>query len=388
MKGYQVSKLFGLTVFVAVFALYLLAFWAVDAFRFSCRRELGSVPYSRLREGQYVYAYVDRIVVHHIKTDYLDSYVGSKNVTLMPSEHYIYTAVLEGGEMVCMAIADTEIVRQLKEFTDGRGERVEVLGQLSSYAELSLPESYYSDVDDFDRSLFLDSVYVKQRSQAAIKAGIRAKGLWGLGMLGLALLLFVTVGGWHRVSLPPFEETREYRDYLFRFSYGMEEELARKKEYLFGLIAKQQGIYKWCLLGGALVLLGNALLLWCFRWILYSSLAYYGLFVSVGMLTGGIRLTWYGFINSDLPLAKRLSECFFLDTISVKREKTSKIIGALSQRLRQEKEGEIKAPLLLREDDARENGSVQAGSGGEYGAAQAGGGKKSGSPDQYPAQTE
>lgn len=332
MKRYQVSKLFGVTAFLVGVALYVLAFWAVDALRYAGREDLESALSTGLHEKQYVYTEIDHIVMHRIRNEAGDTYTANKSVFLMPSECKLFTAVLKSGGMVGLLVSESSLAKQLESFADGRGEKIRVVGQVEK-GSLVDTEAYYADVEGFERSLLAEDLYVIQMPEKGIKAKIGAKGKAGLGILALALISFFTIGGWHRVDEPPFEDTREYRDYLYRFSYGLEKELARKKEYMSRLIREQQGIYRWCLLGGGLVLAANALLLWSLKWMVYSSAGFYGFLISVAGMILGVKFFWHGFINSDRPIAKKLSDTFLLNTLSVRREQTSKLIGLLTRKI-------------------------------------------------------
>ena len=183
-----------------------------------------------------------------------------------------------------------------------------------------------------------------------------------MGGVLLSAILFLTIGGFERIYVHPFEDSKEYKDCLFGQMYNLEERLEKEKKRREELYRELRESWKNVMLGIGLYLLGFCI-------VLASVLLAQILVVFILGVVPGLYIEvmcfdwiWIGYINSSAPFAKKISEEMAIHSASVKAEESSKMIAVLTRRVREKEEREWeerqKAWELLQEKEQRE-GDVQ-----------------------------
>ena len=183
----------------------------------------------------------------------------------------------------------------------------------------------------------------------------------GGGVL-LSAILFLTIGGFERIYVHPFEDSKEYKDCLFGQMYNLEERLEKEKKRREELYREQRESWKNVMLGIGLFLLGFCIVLASV--LLSEILVVFILGVVPGFYIEVMCFDWIwiGYINSSAPYAKEVSEQMAIHSASVKAEESAKMIAVLTRRVREKEEREWeerqKAWELLQEKEKQE-GDVQ-----------------------------
>ena len=88
----------------------------------------------------------------------------------------------------------------------------------------------------------------------------------GIGVIGLALafLCFITIGGIKRVVVPPFEDSKRYKECVRGQMYNVEEQLQREKENRDRAYFEQSESWKTALEGLGIFLFGLFITITCY----------------------------------------------------------------------------------------------------------------------------
>ena len=153
--------------------------------------------------------------------------------------------------------------------------------------------------------------------------------------------MFFSFAGIRKVYVKPFEDSKRYKDFYLGRAYRMEEEMMREEKNLKQLMEKQvlerSNMKKY-----ALGIIGSlASFLFCGYLYIFgdsgtvflSTVALYVMFAMLFVFLLMSKLFWQSFVNTDYPLAYRISDLFLLRTNSIKREEASKIIAVIRNRL-------------------------------------------------------
>lgn len=179
----------------------------------------------------------------------------------------------------------------------------------------------------------------------------------GIGLF-VSAIMFLTIGGFEKIVVHPFEDSKDYKECLFGQMYNLEERLEWEKKRRDELYQEQHESWRNVLLGIGLLLLG-------FGIVLASVLASQILVVLILGVVPGFYIeimsfdwVWIGYINSSLRIAKRDSELFQVRSTSVKIEECTKKIDVLSNRLREmeekEREGQRARDVSEEAEEAQE----------------------------------
>lgn len=163
--------------------------------------------------------------------------------------------------------------------------------------------------------------------------------IWMIGF-ALSFLCFITIGGFKRVIVPPFEDSKRYKECVRGQMYNVEEQLQKEKENRDRAYLEQSESWKTALEGLGIFLAGLILTIICYITAFFCMPLILGVFPGYFIMFMSFRWLWEGFINSSLPIAGKISEQFMIHSTSVKIEEATKLINALSKRLEEEREKE------------------------------------------------
>jgi hypothetical protein len=175
---------------------------------------------------------------------------------------------------------------------------------------------------------------------------------WFLGLvcIGISFLLFLTVGGFKAEIVPPFEDTKRYRECLLGMTNDLEVILQREKKNKEQYYQEQNTIRKTMWEGLAIFFVGiviNLISSGIDRFVFPSVLPILPIGHLAGYYVEGLGLFWVfgAYVNSRMPFAREISEKFALRTTSVKIEECSKMIAVTQNKLREQEEKQKKLEL-------------------------------------------
>lgn len=165
-----------------------------------------------------------------------------------------------------------------------------------------------------------------------------------IALLGIvaSIICFLTFGGFEKVYVHPFEDSKRYKECFFGQIYNTEDRLRKEKENLERYQKEQQESWKDARIGFGIFLAG--LVVSAFFLILAFFIPQFilGVFPGYFLMFMSYRWFWDAFINSALPIAAKISDTFLIRSTSVKIQETSKLIEVLSKNLEEEKVREEK----------------------------------------------
>lgn len=176
-------------------------------------------------------------------------------------------------------------------------------------------------------------------------------GLLAIAILFLAgaVIAFRRGFGLYTSMVTPIEQSPEYIHYTRGVHYALEQELEKRVKNKIRLEDEQRETTKFFFIGIVLAASG----IWLVRWkISYLSLSlavvfdgitklsYVFILIGVACIVAGIRIFWYWFVNSNFNVALKLSDFLTLDTYPMKIRKEIILIGAIGQRLENDKKKE------------------------------------------------
>ena len=319
MKRYQVAHLFWITLVTGFVSMVAIIIFLVKWFGFIQSPDLTVSRLDRIKPGQTFVVSADRFLVGpngYIRGIIFDGSIDEKIIITVPLEE----------KYIEVGIADLELQKKFKSYQDGRGDLFTITVQVREFPE-SDPGgvSWYDFFEGFDKnSLYLKYTFVEYSSK-----DFKIFFYVGVLFLVLSFLSFATIGGIHKVTVKPFEDSSEYRECYFGKVYHLEERLKREKENLEIYRKEQQESWKKWPIGVLLILAGSAVAFF----ILQLGGGLLGLVSAVilggYLLLAGCQCIWKCFINSGSGLAHQVSVKFLLRSTSVKMEETSKLIGAI-----------------------------------------------------------
>lgn len=165
-----------------------------------------------------------------------------------------------------------------------------------------------------------------------------------IGRIGIALavLCFFTIGGIKRVEVPPFEDSKRYKECVRGVMYNIEDQLRKEKENRDLAYLQQGDSLKTILEGVGIFFIGFLITATCYVLAFVCMPLIIGIFPGYYVMFMSFRWFWDGFINSSMPLAVKLSEKFMIHSASMKIQEATKLIDVLSKRMEEERKKEEK----------------------------------------------
>lgn len=350
MKRYSVSKHFKFTLLLIAFSVTFLILYFLQMLRYRFPTEVTAQNVRSLKNNQYVRITMDQ---------YLAEKENVSGETSTMVGYVSYMVYIGDSAYLPVGIQDKELLAALNSYSHGHGDQISFIGRVLK-REPS-PEAnyawYYRIYEKFDADLLVKDTVIYQLNEKEVQTGYKILLFFGGIGMTVALLLFFTVGGIHVTCERPFEESKRYKECVLGRIYDLEDELRKEKRALEELRQEQRETKKRVLLGTGLFFGGILIIGICYV-LAYVFLQLYfavGIYLGMYVVCMGVKWLWYAFINSDLLLAKRISELFLLRSYSVRIEESVKIVNALKKRLWESREKEQKILNEKTEDD-RESG--------------------------------
>lgn len=335
MIKYSVSKYFRFTLGCALIGVFCLFFGLTGLFRLYHATYLDMSSLNHLHAGNYVHCSVEQYFVTSYQvpesgeiryTGYVDAIkLGIGQTKKIYPCFYVYVGK---DKMIPIGILSADILLQLDTFENGCGGPIHLTGKIYRNFSKSARNSAYDMLNSKYMIIQVDETVEKTDFIFFIYVGT-------LAFIG-AVMLFRFGAGITAVIVTPFEETMEYKKLARGTNYALKEEYNSAVRYLEDLRNRQRSIMnlKW---GGLLIIflgLGlmyaavNGHVLWVYQ--------YHVLILGFVVILVGVDCIWQSFINSNYPLAVKISDKFTLNTYSVKIEKASIIVSVLYRRLEEE----------------------------------------------------
>lgn len=321
MKRYQVAPGFKFTLVIFIFSLCFLISFLVEVIRFHFPVEVNAFNLGILRNKQYVsvtarkcttYPYNDGQKYRNYSHVYLD----------LAKEYNIYHLLIGNDIYLTVGVCEKSMKDALEAWPFGNGtEPVTILGRVVRSS------------DDEMNVLQVNAQEVRTKNSTLAFIG-------GISMC-ISGFMFFSFAGIRKVYVKPFEDSKRYKDFYLGRAYRMEEEMMREEKNLKQLMEKQvlerSNMKKY-----ALGIIGSlAVFLFCGYLYIFgdsgtvflSTVALYVMFAMLFVFLLMSKLFWQSFVNTDYPMAYRISDLFLLRTNSIKREEASKIIAVIRNRL-------------------------------------------------------
>ena len=337
MKRYSVSKYFKFILLLIVFSATFLILYLVQMHRYRFPTEVTAQNVRSLKRNQYVRITMDQYLA------------GKENVsgdTSTMTGYVSYMVCIGDSAYLPVGFKDKELLTALESYSHGHGDQISFIGRVVKWDPS--PEAnyawYYRIYENFDADLLVKDTVIYQLNEKEVQTGYKI--LFMIGGIGMtvALLLFFTVGGICVTYARPFEESKRYKECVLGKINDLEDELRKEKRALEELRQEQKETKKRILLGAGLFIGGILIIVVCFV-LAYVFLQMYfavGIYLGMYVMCMGVKWLWYAFINSDLLLAKKISELFLIRSYSVRIEESIKIVSALKKRLWESQEKEQK----------------------------------------------
>ena len=337
MKRYSVSKYFKFVLLIIAFSVAFLIFYFIQMLQYRYPTDVTGQNVKFLKNNQYVRIAVDQYLVK--KENVSDE-------TSATAGYVSYMIRISDSAYLPVEIEDKGLLDALKSYSHGHGDKISFIGIVTKMEPSSEANYawYYHIYENFDADLLVKDTVIYQLNEKAVQAEYKFCLMIGCMGMMVALLLFFTVGGIHITYEIPFEESKRYKMCVLGRIDDLEEELRKEKRALEELRQEQRETKKRALLGIGLFIGGIFLIVACFvlAYVLLQVYFSVGIYLGIYVIFMGIKWLWYAFINSDLFLAKRISELFMLRSYSIRIEESVKIVNALKKRLWERREKEQK----------------------------------------------
>lgn len=333
IKRYYASKFFIAVPALVVVSLILFIVYAGRAIPYRFPTEVTARNVRSLKNNQYVRVTIDRYLVAEESDPehaHMFDVAGYAN----------YTVYVGDSAYLPVGIGDPKLAAVLDSYSDGQGERVTFVGRVAK--RVPWPDQAYAEYSlyrNIDLNRLIKDAVIFQTNEDEVLRGYRIYLFIGCMGLVAAIILFRTVAGVWTVYEKPFEDTKRYRECALGRNYNLKEEVRKEERLLETLRESQSKTKSYFCIGPLVSAVGFFMLRGSLRTLLlsYAPHAYlvFGVLLGVYSMFVGLQLLWYAFINSDLYLAKKITDAFQLRTYPVKIEESNKLILVMHTRLRE-----------------------------------------------------
>lgn len=328
MKRYQPLKLFWLTIVLATLGVVCFLYFFADAIPFWTAGKLTPDNLGNVKSGRYVKITFDQCVVGKY---------GSVRGTLGmgPKTYQIIPVAFGEDKYLEIGFANASTIRALQKYQNGRGKALSVV------AKVQYNQTYFQGQDlrwyentAVDAAQVVTEFLFLEMSSLDFLIPLLA----GTALTAAAALCFLTVGGIRVVYETPFEDTRAYKECAYGRIINVEWRIEREKATLAELYRQQEETGT-TMRGGIAVGIFGIFIIGCGFVILMGVFRFPFTIAGVFVIIWGLKVWKDGFLNSNHPVAYRISKIFMQHTTSIKIEETEKLISALqSAKERQDKE--------------------------------------------------
>ncbi len=314
-KGFKIV-LYLLLFSMIAFAMFIKGIWSV------CHTViLTDQNIDRLEDGQIVEFSMDSFCVSEHGIDQ----------TFGWAHTYFEYAIPIGSRYVLFDFYEKDTLERMRLYVDGRGEAVTIMGKVTRVERIH--ETLYQEVlgENYDQ-LKQGFVIYQVTKEELMMNGLKSLAWAGILALIATVTLF-SVGGIYRRKSIPFEESALYKEYRFKIKYHLEDYLKKEQETLVELRERQASFSKKLFLYISLCVMGFIIFGVCMSNCNRNVLMVYPMILGICLLWAGLRKIGQILLNMDFETSKRLAKAFELQTIPIKMEQTSILIGLLKRRM-------------------------------------------------------
>ena len=314
-KGFKIV-LYLLLFSMIAFAMFIKGIWSV------CHTViLTDQNVDRLEDGQIVEFSMDSFCVSEHGIDQ----------TFGWAHTYFEYAIPIGSRYVLFDFYEKDTLERLRLYVDGRGEAVTIMGKVARVEKIH--ETLYQEVLGVNYGQLKQGFVIYQVTKEELMKNSLKSLAWA-GILALiATIALFGMGGIYRRKAIPFEESALYKEYRFKIQYHLEDYLKKEKETLIEL-RERQAIFSKKLLPCAFLCMMGFIIFWgCMANCNRNVLMIYPMIFGICLLWAGLRKIGQILLNMDFETSKRLAKAFELQTIPIKMEQTSILIGLLKRRM-------------------------------------------------------
>ena len=331
IKRYYASKFFIAVPALVVVSLIFFIVYASRVIPYRFPTEVTARNVRSLKNNQYVRVTIDR---------YLEEEHPELDRWFSETSYVTYTVYVGDSAYLPVLIGDSNLTAVLDSYPDGHRERVTFVGRVVKRKPLQDQDyAVYSAYDDMDLDRLIKDSVIFQINEDEVLRGYRIYLFIGCMGLVAAFILFRTVAGIWTVYEKPFEDTKRYREFALGRNYNLKEEVRKEERLLETLRENQSKTKSYFCIGPLVSAVGFFMLRGSLRPLLRSyahhSYAVLGVVFGVYAMFVGLQLLGYAFINSDLYLAKKITDTFQLRTYPVKIAESNKLILIMHTRLRE-----------------------------------------------------
>lgn len=328
MRRYYVSKFLWIPFVMAFAGLFVLGMLLVDYIRFSSLKTMDGKALLTIKSGQYAEVSFEEMLLNR------EGY---------PMEGVFFYAAGNYGRFLlpvddaCVQIefsATSDVLEDLRKLKEGGKKKVTILVRAIGTEASSV------DLNEFPKAegkILANTVLrevTKQQMAEKWRFGFLLVGaFWGIAFG----MLFTSIGIHRAQPEVPFEKSKRFYEILS--SFNKEEELERTLGRKEELKKKQTGM-RLRIVGYALM---AAVCFAVFLRLLYSfeeTAPIVAMLCSAAVFFWSVIQAWKSLLNSSWTPALAISKKFSVNSIPVKLEETSILIGTLKRMINEEREAE------------------------------------------------
>lgn len=324
MKKYYVSKLLWIPFVVAFSGCFILCLTLVDYILFSNRKPVDGKGLLSLPTGRYVEISFDEMLL---------------NAAGYPAEGVMFYATGNYGRFLfpvddtCVHIefaANSNSLEDLRELREGGRKKITILARSIPSDEIQVDLSEFPHAE----GKVLTDVVLREITEGKMAEKVKYGVIVGFGILAVAVGLLFTSVGIHKVQDDePFEKSKRYFETKASFNKEADlERLLKKKEELKNKQARMKlwiGLY---ILIATVAFIEFLKLLSTFE----QAAPVFVMVIMTVVFFWSVIQAWKALLNSEWSPALSISKKFSVNSIPVKLEETSILIGVLKRLINEE----------------------------------------------------
>lgn len=323
MRKYYVSKYLWVPVVVAFSGVFIFFAALVEWIMFNGSKSISEENLLKLKQGQYAELSFDKLLMNNLGYPVCGTY-GYFN------GNYDRFIIDENGYYIQVEFSQTgNTVKNLKKFESGIGEKLTVSVKAVWTDMMKLDPDLVPNADD----KIMCSVVFREVDKHELKKGIRNRMVLAVFTLAISFALLYTPLGIHPVQGEPKDNLEK----SFAHSYNKENELTRAINRKKELVEIQGKMWIKVFLYALIAIFGFAGFMKSYITFEQTYPIYSITFMAVVFFLGLIN-AWKALLNTNWSHALSISKTFSVDSIPVKIENTSVIIGILRRQLKEDQE--------------------------------------------------
>lgn len=321
MKQYTLPKYISIVIYLFLFSMIFFSLFIKGMW--SCHRPIVITEQGldRLKSGQIVRLEMDSFVINDHG---IDQWLGMK-------EKYFEYAIPVGERFVLVGLYESNTLQHLKSYTNGRGTPMTIMGRVMPVNQIH-EELYRIILGSRYDQLQQRYIVFQVTEEELTKKSLRCIGIAGIFAL-IAMVLLFGMGGIYSAKEKPFEESAIYKEYQFKVRYHLEDYLKKEKNNIDEM-RKQQALAPKRLLWYVFVcVMSVAFFIFCIRNCSDHVMLVYPMIFGIFVLWAGLRRIGGTLLDMDFKASRQIAKKFALNTLPIRIEQTSILIGLLNRRI-------------------------------------------------------